>query len=480
MTMHSGKTKGVTTRTAGIIGIVVISVLVYFAFTKNIPFTQGYQVSAYFNNAANIQPKAAVRIAGVNIGKVSKVEKPGQNGQTKVVMELDKDALPIHANAAAKIRFRIFLEGNPFVDLSPGTPGSPELKSGSTIPVTQTAGPVQLDQLLSAVNSDARKGLENLFTEIGTALNTKGTPEENATQDPDVRDLTGAEALNRAFRYGPDGFRGGAKLFDALNGYSDADNQTILKGLRDFNEAINERETQLVPLIGNFATTIGAFADDEVALAESTKQFSRLAYESLPTLRQLNVLLPELTEWSNTIAPQLKEIPATSRAAYPWIEQNIALFDDDELGTTAKLAQETTKGFAQVQSKTRPLLNELNNVSLCWNNVWWPTLNTKLNDGSNSSGKENYKEFWYSLVGWNSSSQNLTSTGPYLRLGAGSNGSGQPNVKTPSGVLYGNAPLDENGKSPLLPGKNPTIQTKTACYKNAKPNLAPTKGSVTP
>ncbi len=477
MTMHSGNTKGVTTRTAGIVGIIVISVLVYFAFTKNIPFTNGYQFSAYFNNAANIQPKAPVRIAGVNVGKVQKVEKPTPNGQTKVVMELKKDALPIHANASAKIRFRIFLEGNPFVDLSPGTPGSPELKSGGTLPVSQTAGPVQLDQLLSAVNSDARKGLENIFTEIGTALNTKGTPEENKTQDPDVRDLTGAQALNRAFRYGPDGFRGGAKLFDALNGYSDEDNQTILKGIRDFNEAINERETQLVPLIGNFATTIGAFADDEVALAESTKQFSRLSYESLPTLRQLNVLLPELTKWSNTIAPQLKEIPATVRAAYPWIDQNIALFDKDELGTTAKLAQQTTKGFAQVQGKSQKLLTELNNVALCWNNNWWPTLNTKLADGSNSSGKENYKEFWYSLVGWNSASQNFTSTGPFLRLGSGSSA----DIQSPSGSVYGKAALPQNGITPLLPTKgNPPTQTKVACYKNARPNMAPTPGSVTP
>ena len=120
--------------------------------------------------------------------------------------------------------------------------------------------------MLSSVNSDARKGLENVFTEIGTALNTKGTPEENKTQDDEVKDLTGAEALNRAFRYGPEGFKGGAKLFDALIGYNDDDQLTILRGFRDFNTAINDRETQIVPLIADFATTIGAFADDEVAL----------------------------------------------------------------------------------------------------------------------------------------------------------------------------------------------------------------------
>lgn len=472
MTLHHGANQGMSLRKAGIIGIVVIAVLVYFAFTKNIPFTNGYQVNAYFTNAANIQPKAQVRIAGVKVGTVAKVER-GDGATTKVVMNLDEKALPIRADAAARIRFRIFLEGNPFVDLQPGTPGSPEIESGGSIPAAQTAGPVQLDQVLSAVNSDARKGLENVFTEIGTALNTKGTPEENKTQDPDVKDLTGAEALNRAFRYGPEGFKGGARVFDALIGYNDDDQLTILRGFRDFNTAINDRETQIVPLIADFATTMGAFADDEVALAEATKQFSRLAYESEPTLRELNQLLPQLTRWSNTIAPQLKEIPATVRDAKPWIEQVNLLFGKNELGGTAKLAQNTVEQFAKSQAGAQELLPQIDKVAKCWNKNWFPTLNTVVPDGANTSGKENYKEFWYSLVGFNSAAQNYTSTGPYLRLGTGS----AAQVTSPSGNLYGNAALPETGKTPLLPGKNPVVQTKTDCYKNSRPNLAPTKGS---
>lgn len=462
-------------RKAGFIGIVVIAVLVYFAFTKSIPFTHGYRVNAYFTNAANIQPKAQVRIAGVKVGTVEKVER-GNGATTKVVMDLDKKALPVYSDASARIRFRIFLEGNPFIDLQPGTPGSKEIDSGGTIPVAQTAGPVQLDQLLSSVNSDARKGLESIFTEIGTALNTKGTPEENSTQEDDVKDLTGAQALNRAFRYGPDGFKGGARVFDALIGYGDDDQLTILRGFRDFNTAINDRETQLVPLIRDFGTTIGAFASDENALRQATKQFSRLSYESYPTLVQLNRLLPQLTTWSYTIAPQLKEIPATVRAAYPWIETTNDLMETLDDGT-AKLAQNTTEQFAMAQGGAKQLLPQLDNIARCWNHNWFPTLNAVVPDGSNTSGKENYKEFWYSLVGWNSAAQNFTSTGPYLRLGAGS----AATLTSPSGALKGPAANAQTGISPKLnSSKNPPVQTKATCYKNSAPNLAPTPGSTTP
>lgn len=474
MTLHGGREHGMSRRKAGVIGIIVISVLVYFAFTKDIPFTRGYEVNAYFKNAANIQPKSPVRIAGVNVGKVSKVERVKGTSLTKLVMDMSDEALPIHANATARVRNRIFLEGNAFVDLNPGTPGSPDIEDGGSIPVAQTSGPVQLDQLLAAVNSDSRKGLSSIFTEIGTAFNTTGSPEENKTQDDDVKELTGAEALNRAFRYGPDGFRGGAKLFDALIGYGPDSNLTILRGFRDFNTAINDREAQLVPLITDFGDTIGAFADDEVALQESTKQFSRLAYEAEPTLRQLNELLPALTQWSNTIAPQLKEIPQTVRDAGPWINQTQALLSKNELGKTAPLAQRTTENLAKTAYSSRALFTQLNRVAVCWSNNWFPTLNTPLADGAASSGKENYKEFWYALVGWNSASQNFNANGPVLRLGSGS----AADIQTPSGALYGKAALPQTGINPLLPATNPPQTDKTPCYKNQRPNMAPSPGSV--
>ncbi len=474
MTLHGGREHGMSRRKAGVIGLIVLTVLVYFAFTKDIPFTRGYEVNAYFTNAANIQPRSPVRIAGVNVGRVAKVERAKDSNLTKLVLDLDDEALPIHANATAKVRFRIFLEGNAFVDLKPGTPGSPAIKDGGSIPVAQTGGPVQLDQLLAAVNSDARKGLSSIFTEIGTAFNTVGTPEENKTQDDDVKKLTGAEALNRAFRYGPDGFRGGAKLFDALIGYSPDANLTILRGFRDFNTAINDREAQLVPLIADFGTTIGAFADDEDALRQSTKQFSRLAYESEPTLRELNQLLPALTKWSDTIAPQLKEIPETAREAGPWINQTQALLSKNELGKTAPLAQRTVENFAKTAGASRGLFTQLNRIAVCWSNNWFPTLNTPLSDGAASSGKENYKEFWYALVGWNSAAQGFNGNGPVLRLGSGS----AADVQTPSGALYGKAAQPQIGVNPLLPSKNPTLRNDVPCYKNQRPNLAPSPGST--
>ena len=66
-----------------------------------------------------------MRIAGVNVGKVVKVERmDGDSDMVKVTMEMKDEGLPIHKDATAKIRSRIFLEGNFFVELSPGTPNA--------------------------------------------------------------------------------------------------------------------------------------------------------------------------------------------------------------------------------------------------------------------------------------------------------------------------------------------------------------------
>ena len=72
----------------------------------------------------------------------------------KVTFTVDEEGQPIHADAEVEIRPRLFLEGNFFLDLRPGSPSAPELADGGTIPLTQTATAVQLDEVLTALQSD--------------------------------------------------------------------------------------------------------------------------------------------------------------------------------------------------------------------------------------------------------------------------------------------------------------------------------------
>ena len=186
------------------VGLFVVLLIVfgfYMAFAKQLPFTGGgYEVSATFQNAANIRTGSPVRIAGVNVGKVKSVERVGED--SRVTFTVANEGRPIHTDAFVKIRPRIFLEGNFFLDVDPGSPSRPELPSDGSIPVGHTATAVQLDEVLTALQSPVRQNLRDLLEGFGTALSHHPTAAEDLTQDPDVQGLSAAEALNKTFDYG--------------------------------------------------------------------------------------------------------------------------------------------------------------------------------------------------------------------------------------------------------------------------------------
>src|SRR5262249_53097820 len=136
----------------GVLALTVGALILYFGFTKSIPFRHHYTVSAVFPSAVGIRTNAPVRIAGVEVGKVTKIAHAEDGAQAAIVtMRLQRKGLPLHRDATMKIRPRIFLEGNFFVDVQPGSPSSPRLHDGDRIPINQTAAPVQLDQILSVL-----------------------------------------------------------------------------------------------------------------------------------------------------------------------------------------------------------------------------------------------------------------------------------------------------------------------------------------
>ncbi len=115
--------------------------------------------------------------------KSDEVISTSRNGNdTNVTFTVEGSGRPIHADAYAEIRPRTFLEGNFFIELDPGSPSAPELGSGATIPVSRTSTAVQLDEVLTALQSPVRADLSHLLESYGEALTHKPTAAEDATQ----------------------------------------------------------------------------------------------------------------------------------------------------------------------------------------------------------------------------------------------------------------------------------------------------------
>ena len=68
----------------GVLAAIVIIILSYFAYTKKLPWAdEGYTATATFANPATLRETAPVRIAGVNVGKVTSVEPEGDAAKPK-------------------------------------------------------------------------------------------------------------------------------------------------------------------------------------------------------------------------------------------------------------------------------------------------------------------------------------------------------------------------------------------------------------
>ncbi|HEX8073409.1 MAG TPA: MlaD family protein, partial [Thermoleophilaceae bacterium] len=93
----------------------------------------GYQVEARYASApAGLRTGSPVRIAGVDVGRVTAVRRGG-GGPALVELTIDFAGQPVYTNADATLRPRIFQAGAYFVDLRPGTPRSGLVPDGGRI-----------------------------------------------------------------------------------------------------------------------------------------------------------------------------------------------------------------------------------------------------------------------------------------------------------------------------------------------------------
>ena len=141
--------EGMSPFTAGLIAIVVIAAGRPSSASRS-PTRSPTRTSSRrsFQNANNLKPNSPVRIAGVEVGKVKKVERDRRRPAPRTVtMEIKDKGLPIHEDATLKVRPRIFLEGNFFVDIQPGSPSvaGPARSGDDPIPIEpdRRAGPVR-------------------------------------------------------------------------------------------------------------------------------------------------------------------------------------------------------------------------------------------------------------------------------------------------------------------------------------------------
>lgn len=107
-------------------------------------FDETYEVAAKFDNIGGLKPRAAVKSAGVVVGRVESIGFDDKSYQARVVLQLEKRfAFP--KDSSAKI-LTAGLLGEQYLGLEPGA-AEKNLVAGDTI--TQTQSAVVLENLIS-------------------------------------------------------------------------------------------------------------------------------------------------------------------------------------------------------------------------------------------------------------------------------------------------------------------------------------------
>ncbi len=471
--------------TIAVIFILIFTVGPYLAFTKHVPFTgYGYELSATFSNSANIAKNSPIRVAGVDVGKVIGTERDGDN--TTVTFTVDSSGQPIHDDAFAAIRPRIFLEGNFFIELDPGSPSAPDMDSGDTIPISRTSTAVQIDEVLSALQTPVRADLGRLLEGYGKALNHEPTAEEDLTQLPEVKGRTGAQALNGALEYGGDAGRYSSQVTNAFLGTQQRDLSRLVSSAGRAFGAFASRQRDLQGLIENFDIFTGALANQSANLSATIHLLAPTLKVTHASLVSLNRTLPPLRTYAIEFRPAVAELPGLIAASKPWLAQVRPLLSGREAGGAVKLLSESTPALAgAAQASKQTTLPQLNRLSLCTSKVMVPTANQVINDQF-STGDPNYREFLYNLVNFAGAAQNFDGNGPFTRaqIGAGpvlvgeENPRGNPKTYGDK-IAYSHTIEEPKGTQPQLGGP-PPHKPEVRCYTNPVPDVNGPLGQVGP
>lgn len=439
--------------------LAALAVLLYVGFTKSIPFRDHYEVRAVFASAASqLQKGSPVRVAGVNVGKVARMER-GPGGTAVAVLRIQDAGRPIHRDATMKIRPRLFLEGNFFVDVRPGTGTTPELPDGGTVPLAQTAIPVQFDQMLQVFSSDPREQLRVLLREYGSGLGRGG-----------------ARALNDSVPAWRDAFGGVAVTMESARGTARGDLAGFIRHQGRVSQALARRDRELAALLPALDRTMSALSAEHANVQATVRAAAQLLRRAPAGLAELERALPPVRRLARDVRPALRTAPPVLDRTLPFLDQLRRLSRPAELRGLAGDLRPALSALRALQPRLVDLLDRVRPVAACVRDNVLPVLEARLEDGDLSSGQPVWQELVRFPVGLAGSAQNFTANGNTIRYHAG----GGENLVTTSvasgtdalGSLVSLSPDPPLGSRPAyVPGEQPPFRPDVPCSTQRPPDL---------
>lgn len=248
--------------TVGLVGLVILAVIALVVFfSGNLPFVSGTGYTAYFAEAAGLQPGNEVRIAGVVVGKVTGVSLAG----AKVAVTFRVKNAWIGDRTTAAIDIKTLL-GDKYLALDPL--GSARQDPGTPIPLSRTTSPYDVTQAFSGVGQQISK------------INTAQLAESLRT-------------LSAAFATTPPYVR------------------SALRGLADLSRSVASKNTEVTSLLASARQVTGTLAGEDTRFTALLRDGNLLLAELQLRQDSIHALLID----TQALATQLSGLVSDDQAA---------------------------------------------------------------------------------------------------------------------------------------------------------------------
>ncbi len=256
---------------------VIAAVLILEIVGGPLLFQSGYRLRAMFNTVQDLKPGDAVKIAGVQVGRVEKIGLDETNNKVMVIMKLRKkvegNPVRVHTDSVATIKFT-GLMGQNFVSIDFGTRNAPIATDGA---VLATAEQPDLSAMMAKID-DVATGVQSLTRSFtGVKIDQLLGPLINFVQDakgPLTTTISNFQAISTEIAQGK-GTVG--KLI-----YDDTLYNSAMKAVGDLQETGDEIKAtvtdarKVVAQVTAGHGTVGKLLYDESLYNETTESMSNL------------------------------------------------------------------------------------------------------------------------------------------------------------------------------------------------------------
>ncbi|HEU0315898.1 MAG TPA: MlaD family protein, partial [Solirubrobacteraceae bacterium] len=256
---------------------------------------KGYRFRASFPQAVQLSEQADVRVAGISIGKVVAEGLDPAGNRTVATIEVDPQFAPIHVDAKAILRQKTLL-GETYIEMTPGTAGSPTIREGGMLADSRIGPAVTLDQVVQAFDPVTRQAFRNWQRDLAAGTAGRGT------------------TLNDALGNLPGFVAGAGDVLDVLNAQSAAVSRLVRNAGVVF-AAISQDRNQLHNLVVGADATFAATASEQAALAQAIGVLPTFLDETKATLAKLQTfalnahpLIRDLRPAARDLAPTLHDV----------------------------------------------------------------------------------------------------------------------------------------------------------------------------